>query len=67
MPAEGPVVLAQQCLELAPVVPARVAIGAVDAAPVPGQPAAGLGVNVLAVAKVEELALERDLRLGIRS
>lgn len=67
VPAERAVVLAQQRLELASMLAARVAVGAVDAAPVPGQPATGVGVDVLPVTQIEQLALERYLRLGIRS
>ena len=65
VPAERPVVLAHERLELAAVRAAGVALGPVHPAPVPRQPAAGLGVDVLAVAQVEQLALERYLRLGV--
>ena len=67
VPAERAVVLAQQRLQLASVLAARVTVGAVDAAPVPGQPLTGVGVDVLAVTQVEQLALERYLGLRIRS
>ena len=48
--------LAQKCLELAPMLAARVALPAVDTASVPGQPAARLGVDVFPVSEVEKLA-----------
>ena len=66
MPAERPVVLAPRGLQLAAVCPAPVAVATVDAAPVPGEPPAGLRVDVLAVAKVEQLMLERTLGLSVR-
>src|SRR5579859_6909714 len=66
MPAEGAVVLAHQCFELAAVLAAGVALWAVHAAAVPGQPSPGIGVEVLAVAEIEQLALERRLRRQIR-
>lgn len=61
--------LAQQRLELSAVLAARAALGAVHTPAVPGQPVAGVGVDVLAVAQVEQLALKRDpgVRLGPRA
>jgi hypothetical protein len=59
--------LAQQRLELASMATARVAMRAVHPAPVPRQPAARIGVDVLSVAEVEQLALERQLGLGVGS
>ena len=59
--------LAQHRLELAAVLAAGVSVRSVHAAAVPSQPrAGGLSVDVLAVAQVEQLVLERDLRLGVR-
>jgi len=62
MPAQRPVVLTKQSLQLAAVIPTRVTHRAVHAAAVPGQPGGGWAesrVDVLAVAEIEELALER--------
>ncbi len=66
MPAERAVVLANERLQLPPMFPAGVAVGPVHPTPVPGQPAPGISIDVLAVAEVEELMLERDLRLRVR-
>jgi hypothetical protein len=49
--------LSEKCLELAPMLAACVALPTVDSAPVPGQPTARLGIDVLAVAEIEQLAL----------
>lgn len=57
--------LSQERFELAPVLPARVAVWTVDSAPVPGQPPTRLGVDILAMAQVEQLPLECHLRFGI--
>ena len=57
--------LAKQCLELASMLTARVAVRPVDAAPVPRQPTTRLGVDVLPVAQVQQLVLERALGLGV--
>src|SRR3954453_22011768 len=65
--ADRSVVLAQHRLEVAAVLAAGVARGAVDAAAVPGQPVPGVGLDVLAEAQVEHLALERRLRLVVRA
>jgi len=65
MPAQVSVVLAQRGLELAPMPAAGVAVRPVNPAPVPGQPPARIGVDVLPMAQIEQLALERDLGIGI--
>jgi hypothetical protein len=65
MPPERSVVLAEQRLELASMLAAGVALGPVDPPPVPGQPPTGIGVDVLAVAQVEKLPLQCDLRLSV--
>ncbi len=57
--------LAHDRLELASMPTARVAVRAVDSAPMPCQPTARIGVDVLPVAQVEQLALERALGLRI--
>ena len=63
---EAPLQVAQgDPAELAAVGAARITLRPVHAAPVPGEPAPGLGVDVLAVPEVEQLALERQLGLGI--
>jgi hypothetical protein len=67
MPSERSIVLAQRRLQLAAVLAARVALGPVDSAPVPGQPASWIGIDVLAVAQVEQLVLERELRIRVRA
>ena len=59
--------LAEHRLQLAAVAAAGVARRAVDPAAVPDEPALGLGVHVLAVAQVEQLALEAGLRLRSRA
>src|SRR5207253_6626361 len=64
--ADGAVLLAQQRLELAAVLAARVAGRPIDPTAVPDQPAARLDVDVLAVAQVEQLAHELRVRLGVR-
>jgi hypothetical protein len=61
MPAEASVVLADPSLELAPMLAARIPVRAVHATAVPREPTAGIGVHVLAVAQVEQLALKGDL------
>lgn len=58
--------LAQQRLQLAPMLAAGIALGTVHSAPMPGQPSSRIRVHVLAMAQVEELMLKRRLRLGIR-
>ena len=67
MPAELAVVLLEKAFELAAVLAAGVAGRTVDPAAVPGQPALGLGVHVLAVAQVEHLALQLGLGLAARA
>ena len=57
--------LAHEGLELAAMSPTRVSLGAVHPPPVPGEPSAGLGVHVLTVAQIEELAFQRGLGLGV--
>ena len=66
MPAERAVQLADLGLQLAAVPTAGVAAAAIHPAAVPGQPATRLGVDVLAVAQIEQLRLERALGLPIR-
>jgi hypothetical protein len=66
MPAERAEVLAQMRLELATMLPARVQRPAVDAAPMPGQPVAGVGVDVLAVTEVEHLPFQAALSFRVR-
>jgi hypothetical protein len=65
MPAEPSVLLADDRLQLAAVLATRVPVRAIDPPSVPGQPASRIGVDVLAVARVEQLVLERDLRLRV--
>jgi hypothetical protein len=60
-------VLAHQGLKLAPMLAACVAVRAIHSAAVPGQPAPGIGVDILTVAQIEQLLLQRDLRRGIRA
>src|SRR6185503_4292794 len=67
VPAQRAVLLAHHRLELPPVLAAGIPRGPVDPAPVPREPAARVGVDVLAVVVVEQLPLEGDLRAGIRS
>jgi hypothetical protein len=64
MPSQRPVVLPEERLELTAVLAAGVALRPVDPPPVPGQPPTGIGVDVLPVAEVEKLRLQR--RLGLR-
>src|SRR5579864_1824556 len=66
VPAEGAVVLSHHRFELAAMLAAGVAVRPVHAAAVPGQPSSGIGVEVFAVAEIEQLALERSLRRRIR-
>src|SRR5581483_4397851 len=66
VPAERAVVLAHHGLELAAMSATCIALGSVHASPMPGQPSAGFGVQVLAVAQIQKLALQRDLGLGVR-
>lgn len=66
MPAQSSVVLAQYRFELAAMGSAGIAVWAVDAAAVPGEPAAGLGIYVLAVAEIKHLVLQRNLGLRVR-
>src|SRR5581483_12243999 len=63
MPTKRAVMLAHERLELAAMSPARVPLRAIHASPVPGEPPAGLGVDILAVAQIQKLALQRDLSL----
>ncbi len=58
--------LAQQRFELSAMLSAGIAMRAVHPATVPGQPTPRVGVEVLAVAEVEQLALQRGLGLGVR-
>jgi hypothetical protein len=66
VPAEVAVVLAQTRLQLAAVLTAGVALRPVDTPAVPGEPPPGIGIHILAVAKIEKLTLERSLRLRVR-
>lgn len=59
--------LAQHGLELAAVRAAGVTLRSVDSPAVPREPLAWIGIDVFPVAEVEQLTLERDLGLRIRS
>jgi len=58
--------LADERLELATMRAAGVALRPVHAASVPREPPPRLGVEILAVTEVEQLALERQLGLSVR-
>jgi hypothetical protein len=67
MPAECAVLRAHTRLEFVAVLAARVPPRAIDAPPVPREPALGVRIDVLAAAQIQQLAFERALGFPVRS